>query len=220
MRLPPSTSSSATFVRYGLYVVRRLRRAKLDALAKDVEKATLEARAAGRAWEDANDAIQAAYADRDGADDDLDETAQEVRVKLFGRAVGADRAEPYTLIFPDGIGYYVAAPIDENAARYGELSRRLEAHLAASDPLRKSATASLRTGIKELQEAEKSLEGAESEERLAATRTRKALRSFERQIEKTYGALVTEHGRAKAERFFPKVRAARALAAPPAPPSE
>lgn len=220
MRLPPSTSSYATFVRYGFYVVRRLRRAKLDTLATDAEKATLAARATGRAWQDADDAIQAAYADRDGADDELDETGQEVRTNLLGRAVGADRAEPYTLIFPDGIGYYIAAPVDESAKRYGELQKRLETHLPASDTLRKSAVPALRTGIKALQDAEKTLDGAESEERLAATHARKSLRAFERQMEKTYGALVAEYGRAKADRFFPKVRAVRPQTAPPAPPAK
>lgn len=216
MRLPPPSSSYTTFVRYGLYVVRRLRRAGLLSLAKDAERHTLAARESGRAWEDADDAIQAALADRDASDDDLDLTAQSARNTLAGRGVSADREAPYTLIFPDGVGYYLAAPLDQNARRYGELRARLEENLPASDAVRKSAVPALQKGVQDFEAAVKALGDAESAERIAATHARTALRALERQLERTYGALIAEVGKARAERFFPRVRRAR-REDPPAP---
>ena len=84
MRLPPSTSVYTTFVRYGIYVGRRLRRAGYADLAASAEKATRAVRVTGRAWEDADDAIQSALADRDAADDELDDAAQSARNALAG----------------------------------------------------------------------------------------------------------------------------------------
>lgn len=221
MRLPPPSSSYTTFVRYGLYVVRRLRRAGLTDLATSVERGTLAARESGRAWEDADDAIQAALADRDAADDELDLTAQSARATLAGRGISADREAPYTLIFPAGIGYYIAASLDENAKRYGELRARLEQNLPASDAVRKSAVPALQKGVKDFEAAVKSLDAAESAERIAGTRARTALRTLERQLEKTYGALVADLGKSRAESFFPRTRGSRRAdpSAPPAPPT-
>jgi len=218
MRLPPSTSAYPVFVRYGRYVARRLRRAGLTHLAESAEQVTLAAREAGRAWEDADDAIQAALADRDAADDDLDATAQQLRTTLLGRNVGAEREEPYTLIFPKGIGYYTAAPVDQNARRYGELKQRAEGHLPASDAARKAVLKAVDNGVAALAEAEGALAAAETTDGLAATRARSALRAFERQMEKIYGALVSESGKSAAERFFPKTRVAKEKPAPTPPP--
>lgn len=219
MRLPPSTSAYTTFVRYGIYVGRRLRRAGYADLAASTEKVTRAVRVTGRAWEDADDAIQSALADRDAADDELDDAAQSARNALAGRGTGAVREEPYTLLFPDGIGYYIAAPLDENSQRYGELKRRLEEHLPAADPVRRSTLTAVTKGLKSFDEGGAALTSAESEERLAGTRARSALRAFERQMEKTYGALLMEIGKSAAERFFPRTRAPKPGAAPadPAP---
>lgn len=217
MRLPAPSAAYTTFVRYGFYVVRRLRRAGFADLATSAEKVTLAVRVAGRAWEDADDPIEAALADRDAADDELDDAAQTARNALAGRSTAAAREEPYVLIFPDGIGYYTAAPLDENARRYGELVERLKAHLPAGDEVRKAAAPVIGKGIKAFDEAGKALDAAESAERLAGTRARSALRAFERQMEKTYGALLIEVGKTAAERFFPRARAAKGAATPAEP---
>lgn len=218
MRLPPPSSSYMSFVRYGVYVLRRLRRAGLTDLANSVERSVVAARESGRAWEDTADAIQSSLADRDAADDELDATAQGARNSLAGRGVSAAREAPYSQIFPAGIGYYIAAPLDENVRRYGELLARVEKHLPASDGVRKSSVPALQKGIKDFEAAVKSLGAAESDERIAATRARTAVRALERQLEKTYGALVAELGKAPAERFFPRSRASRRddLPTPPA----
>ncbi len=117
MQLPAITSSPQTRVRYGRYVARRLRRAKLMTLADDATSTTNDLRAAARAWDDTDDATQEAIADRDAADDDLDVTAQEVRTSLAGRGINAAKEAPYTLIFPNGVSYYTAAPLDEEPLR-------------------------------------------------------------------------------------------------------
>ncbi len=71
MQLPGSTSHFSVCIRYGRYVARRLKRARLTSLANDATKATAAVLAAGRAAEDADGPVQDAMADRDAADDDL-----------------------------------------------------------------------------------------------------------------------------------------------------
>ena len=218
MRLPPPSAHYSQCVRYGRYLARRLRRAKLATLAADVEKVTLAIRANGRALEDADDAIQEAIADRDGSDDDLDNAAQTARAKLAGRSADADRKPPYTHIFHEGLAYYTAAPLDEEVARYGELKVRLEEHLPASDKVRAAAVAAIDAGVAAFSKAAATLTKARTEESLASTRLDAARESWEKQVEKTYGALVQEMGRSAAERFFPQIRGkAKVQDAPAAP---
>ena len=61
------------------------------------------------------------------------------------------------------------------------------------------------TGLKAFQDAAKALSDARTDESLAYTRLVTATEAWERQIEKTYGALVAEFGRAHANGFFPRV---------------
>lgn len=212
MRLPPESASYRSFVAYGRYVTRRLRRAKLTDLASDAEQSTLALRDAGRAVEDAEDLVQDALADRDAADDLLDATAQNNRAALAGRSAQAEREEPYTLIYPRGIGYYIAAPIAENARRYGELVERLKEHLPKADPARNATITTLNAGIKDFDAASRAVEAAETAETRARTKLTSLKRSFARQMEKTYGAVVAEVGKRAAEQFFPKSRVTRAPA--------
>ena len=209
MRLPPKGSSFLIYVRYGRYVSRRLRRAGRTDLADGVRSTVDEVRTTGRLWEDADEALQDALADRDGADDDLDEAARHCRANLAGRSASAEREEPYTLIFPKGVGYYTAAPLPQEEARYNELKLRLEEHLPASDAVRKSTVAAISKGLKDFREATAEHTEATAREALAGTRARQAIANFERQIEKTYGALLVEVGRAAAEGFFPKAASSR-----------
>ena len=205
MQLPAATSSYQTRVRFGRYLARRLRRDKLGQLADDVSTVTNNLRHAGRAWEDADDAIQDALADRDAADDDLDLLAQETRMSLAGRGLSAAKEAPYTDIFPLGIGYYIAAPLDEEVKRYDELRKRLAEHLPAGDEVRKKAIKGIEPGLKAFESATKQLDAARTAESLAATQLAKATDAWTKQMEKAYGALVVEVGRSAAERFFPRV---------------
>lgn len=204
MQLPTSSSSYRTRVRFSLYVARRLRRAKHQTLADDAAKVTASLKEAGRAWDDADDEIQGALADRDAADDELDLIAQETRHALAGRSLSAVNESPYTDIFSNGVTYYTAAPLDEEVKRYSELKQRLTEHLPASDGIRKKAGKALDSALKELTAATGAVDAARTAESLAATRLTKATDAWSKQMEKTYGALVADIGRAAAERFFPK----------------
>jgi hypothetical protein len=116
------------------------------------------------------------------------------------------KGAPYTLLYPDDIGYYTAAPLDEEVQRYGELKSRHEEHLPAADEVRIKTVAAVDVGLDGFRGAVDALTKARTAESLAATRLTAATESWEKQVEKTYGALVAEVGRIKAERFFPRVR--------------
>jgi hypothetical protein len=206
MRLPAPSAHFSQRVRYGNYVARRLRRERMLPLAADIEKTTTLILTTGRAVEDANKPIQDALADRDGFDDDLDEAAQSSRLKLAARSTDAVKTAPYTRIYPDGITYYTAAPLDEEVARYGELKERLAEHLPAKDEVRSATIAAIDAGLDGFRGAVAALTSARTAESLASTRLAAATESWERQIEKAYGAIVNEFGRARADRFFPRVR--------------
>lgn len=205
MRLPPASNSYTSRFRFALYVARRLRRDRFAALATNVEAVNTALREAGRAWEDANGPVQDALADRDAADDDLDAAAQEVRLKLASVSVDAVKSAPYTQIFPQGIAYYTAATLDQEVARYNELKARVTESLPARDPMRISVTKTITENVAAYQAATAALEQARTAESMASTKLGSATEAWVRQMEKTYGALVAEVGRARAEAFFPKV---------------
>lgn len=206
MRLPDVDAPYADRVRYGGYGAQRLRRAKRTAMASDAEAATTIVLQRGREWEDAQGPVQDARADRDAADDDLDDLAKDSRGKLAGRSVDAARKAPYTLIFPEGIDYYTAAPLDQQVARYGQLISRMNEFLDPNDDVRKQAVPALIAGIAAFQAAVEALNEAVNAQSLAATRLQSAEDAWGVLMTKIYGALVADIGKAAAERFFPKIR--------------
>lgn len=208
MQAPREDSGYSVRVRFGRYVLRRLKRSKLDALAAAVEKANAALKAAGRAAEDALEPVQDAMADRDAADGSLDDLAQNARANLAGRSKDAAREEPYISIFGEGIGYYIAAPADEQDARYRQLVDRVQKHLPAKDPVRVALPKQITAALGEYTKAATSLQKAESAADDATAVLRRAGAAWSRQIERTYGALIAEHGRAAAETYFPRARAA------------
>lgn len=207
MRMPSDTAHYSQHVRYGRYVSRRLRRAGYEVPAADVAKITKSLLAAGRAWEDSDEAVQNALADRDGADDDLDEGAKNARAALAGRSADAVKQPPFTLIFYKGLLYYTAALIGEEIERYTEFKRRLEENLSEKDEVRVKTVKIVTAGLVDFTKASHELSVARSDESLAGTRLQSAIGAWERMIEKTYGGLVSELGREQAEKFFPKARA-------------
>ncbi|MBK8213750.1 MAG: hypothetical protein IPK71_08365 [Myxococcales bacterium] len=204
MQLPKDSAHHTSIVRFVRYLARKLKRAGHNALAKDTTAAAHKLREAGRAWEDTDDAVQDALADRDGADDDLDGVAQSVRATLAGRGASASKEEPYTRIFHDGIGYYTAAPLAEEETRYEELSERITKHLPANDSVRKTAPAAIKKHLAEFKAAASALDKAERARGSARTDLEHTKRDTIRLVEKVYGALLTEHGKGKAETFFQK----------------
>lgn len=209
MQLPQSAAAYDTRVRYGRYVSRRLRKDKRIDLSQSVYEATQNVKQAGRAWEDTVEVIQDALADRDAADDVLDAAAQEARLALASRGISANRESPYIDIFPKGLEYYTAAPLDEEVKRYNELIERLKAHLPEDDPVRQSTIPKVEAGIVAFKEAEKAVEEARTAQSLAATRLARAEDAWNFLMEKIYGLLTSEMGRKRANRFFPKINRSR-----------
>ena len=215
MQLPRSSATTEARVRFGRYVARRLRRAKLESLRESIAAVTSALKSADRAKQDALEPVEEARADRDAVDDELDTIAQELRNTLAGRSLDAVKSAPYTGIFPDGIGHYIGAPLDEQVQRYTQLAERIEASLPAADAERKKRPAQIRAALKEYREATASLSAAERAHSECSRALEVAVERFERQHERCYGALVAELGKSAAERFFPKVQRSRGKAAEP-----
>jgi hypothetical protein len=210
MRLPQQTASYSVRVDFGRYVEGSLLYARIGELAGPVKQVTQKLKSAGRTWEDAAEPVQYALAERDAADRDLDRTAQHARLTLASTDTAAIREEPYTAIFPFGIDYYTSAPLDEQETRYTELVERLEAHLPADHPVRLEAVPKLQAGISAFADAEKRVASARRTQALARTALASAAESFDRVLERTYGALIERFGRKDAETYFPRWRRTRA----------
>ena len=206
MQLPQKNASYVILTNYGSYVGRRLQQAKLLDLAASVKAATDAIKHLGRARDDAEQAIQEALADRDAIDDTLDVTAQTNRANLAGRDPNASKKTPYTEIYPDGIAYYIAAPLDQQEKRYTEFASRLEAFLPAADPLRAEHIPVIVSGIAAFTAASKALDTARNQKLLLATQLDSAEDAWRILIERTYGALIERFGKGKrVEGFFPKL---------------
>ena len=206
MQIPPSGAAYGRRVIFGRYVGRRLRAAQLNDLAESVKAATTRVKEAGRAWEDAAEPVQDALADRDAADEDLDAIAQELRLALASRSVQAMREHPYTSIFPQGLDYYIVAPVDQEVARYEELISRLAEKLPEEDPVRRDGISRLQTALNDYKEAASTLSSVRSSEAIARTTLETAQDDWAKLQDKVYGAVVDRFGRKKAERFFPRRR--------------
>jgi hypothetical protein len=205
MQLPQATAGYRTRVRFARYVVARLQRAQRDAppLRATVEKV----KAAGRKVEDLEEEVDATLAQRDAVDDALDTQARGARRVLGARSATATQEAPFTSVFPAGLGYYTDATIDTNAAVYGELKARLEAHLPASDAVRTETVAQLDVLIPAFEAAEKAVASARTALAVAGTQLDAAEEDLDRLLEKVYGTLIADLGKASAEAFFPRQRA-------------
>ena len=204
MRLPGRNRNYQTHVDYGRYVAARLSQNKQEELMAVVQGASSAVKTQGRAWEDATEAVTERTAKRDGVDDDLDGCAKDFRLKLASRHVGADREGPYTAIFPKGIGYYTAAPVGQNEARYRELLTRAQAELPSNHPELEKLQSAVPELVDDYREAVAALDKARTEAAMARTALEAEIDDWMVQMEKTYGELVTEKGRRAAERFFPR----------------
>lgn len=206
MQLPPENAHYSQRVDFGTYVVRRLKRAKFTALATDAELATSVVKSKGRLWEDAKGPVQDALADRDAADDNLDDHAKNLRNSLAGRSVPAITEAPYKNIFPQGIGYYTAARLEDQMSRYTEFGQRVGAHLPDNDALKQPALSANSQGLSDFGAASTALTQARVQETMAKTELDATEESWNRLMEKIYGLLLSELGRKAAERFFPRVK--------------
>jgi hypothetical protein len=187
-------------------VITRLKHAKRAELAEACEQATGRVKETGRAVEDALEPVQDAIAERDFWDGTADETTQETRLKLASRSVDAARTTPYTQIFNQGIDYYIAAPLAAVATRYMELVTRIETHLPEGDELRGPTVDALSAAIEGFELAKAKVAEARTALSLARTERDAAADEWDTIMEKTFGLLVADLGRRKANRFFPRVK--------------
>lgn len=206
MRLPPEKSAYEQYITYGRYVTRRLRRQKLTTQAQDAESVTSKVKALGRAWEDTAEPLQDGLADRDGEDDNLDTIAKELRQVIASRSLDAIRKAPYTEIFPQGVEYYTAAPLDEEEKRYGELQTRLEQFLPEGDALR-ARIDEIKKGVAGFREASDEVDSRRGAQAVAKSKLDSAVDSWRSYMNKLHGALISQFDKAAAERYFPKKRA-------------
>lgn len=207
MRLPQATASYQKRVRFARYVVARLGRKKRE--TGPLKQAANAVRTAGRKLEDLEEEVEERMAERDGADDDLDACAKEARRILGARSADAMTTAPYVSIFPDGIGYYTEATQDTNVERYGELKTRLELHLAPDDEVLARCVPTLTTQTAAFEEGMKAVAAARTAAAIGSTALDVAEDNLDRLLEKIYGGLISDVGKAEAERFFPRTRAAR-----------
>jgi hypothetical protein len=204
MQLPKENASYLHRVSYGLYVARRLRRAKLTTLAATVKAVSLEVKAKGRARDDAAEPILEALADRDGADLDLDTIAQNTRANLAGRSKDAPKLAPYTSIFPDGSTFYTAATLADEVKNYQALIERIQTYLPADD-LAQAQIPAITQGISDFQAASNALTQTRTAKGLRQTDLDIAEDTWTRTLHRVYGSLIEQFGKgAFVESFFPK----------------
>ena len=215
MRLPDETSVEPVYLRYGRYTTRRLQRAGHTALAADLAKVNRDLRATYRAAQDLEEPVQDGLADRDAVDDGMDGATQIARAAVAGRTTNPATDETYKAIFPLGVAWYTAAPLDEQASRYNELIARVEKTLPASDPARKTLVPVVIQGLKDFEKATKALDKANLAADLGLSGYQSARAGWRRHMDRLYSALRADHGAEYAERFFPKTSARVKKAATP-----
>jgi hypothetical protein len=187
-------------------VTAKLKQAKRNDSAREVETKTNQVKDMGRKVDDAEEPVQLATALRDGAETDIVETAQTFRMKLGSRTLSAQKEPPYTSIFPKGFAYYKSAPLDEKENRYNELIARVKTHLPEGDELKAPLLSTLTQDVTTFVTASTNLEEARRTYSISRTALDTAVNEWDTLMEKTYGALISAVGKKAAERFFPKSR--------------
>lgn len=208
MRLPARTASNAVRLASGRYTARRLRRARLSDEEQEVKNAGLALSEAGAVLSEAELAVSDALADRDAVDDDLDDLCRRHRQAIEGRGVNANKQKPYTDIYPDGVAWYVNAPLAEQVSRYELLVRRYETFLPDGDPVRAEGGI-LRGQVAQWSAARAQVDQAELEVAMARAKAQRAAEAWEQSVRRLYFRLAEKFGKAQAERFFPKTNRAR-----------
>jgi hypothetical protein len=205
MKLPHANAAYAVLVRYGVYVSRRLQAAKLLDLHAEVKRVNDAVKAAGRARDDADEAIQDAMATRDATDAGLDGHTVNARATLSGRSPKALKEPPYTELFPDGVDFYTASPLAEQVRRYNLLVERAQAFLPEGDPVRDALSEQIPALLSDYSAAVDTLDAVRSQKSILDSRLDAAEDTWRRTIERTYGALIALFGKGPfVEGFFPK----------------
>lgn len=203
MRLPHKNASVLTRLNYARYTGQRLRRAKLTAEEDEVKALSTAMRAAELAETSIEEEMTSRFADRDGCDDDLDDLTKRHRQAIEGRATNANKQRPYTDIYPDGVAWYTASPLNDQLSRYELLVRRYDEFLPAGDPVRAEAPL-ITQALAAWKDASDKLAKAELDLAMARAKTAQTVNAWEEGLRRLYFRLAERLGRAQAERFFPK----------------
>lgn len=205
MRLPAESATNAARSSFSRYLARRLRRAKLLDEEALVKQSAVALHAAAVAEEEAEGLVQDALADRDADDDTLDDVAKRHRQTIEGRATNANKERPYSDIYPDGIAFYTAAPLTEQASRYTLLVRRYDEHLPDGDPVRAEGGL-ITAALTRWSASSAGLNQAQLDVAIARGRTARAVEDWEATLNRLYFRLAERLGKTQAERFFPRAR--------------
>lgn len=208
MRMPARTASIVVRLGFGRYLGRRLRRARLADEELEVKRAGLALSEAAAALNEAELVVSDALADRDAADDDLDDLCKRHRQTIEGRVVNAIKLKPYTDLYPDGVAWYVKAPLNEQVSRYELLARRYEGFLPEGDPVRAEAPR-VRELIAQWSASRAEVDRAELDVAMARAKVQQATATWEETVTRLYFRLAEKLGKAGAERLFPRPARAR-----------
>lgn len=135
MELPPKAAKHTHKVRYGYYVIGRLKARKLDELAQQVEQLTHQVRDNTYALEESAGLVQQAVAQRDHFLERLEAAttnfaaALNTMQKSFPKGTRAK-------IFHSGTNYYTAAPLADQEKRYRELVELCESSIPDGDKMK------------------------------------------------------------------------------------
>jgi len=212
MKTPSPGSHFRHHVRSGLYTVGRLLRAHMSEQAGSIQQATQTVLQTGRALEDAEFALVDAFAARDATDDLLDTQTQLGRQQLASRGLGADKRTPYTAIFPDGIKWYIAAPLEEQVARYQIFINRCSTQLPEDDTLRLNVVPQIATLLGEWQAASSSLMTRQASTTGARDELEAGISVWQKLMHDSYNTLCIQLSKAQAEQFFLREKAPKKVA--------
>lgn len=203
MRALPPSASTFRYLTHARYVARSLAVAGRREQSQRIRAAADRVRDLDRAVEDQAVMVFELKADRDFADRQGDVLIRDFRHGLNARSRDAIKQPPATRIFPNGVEYYTAAPIAEQAERYAELEERIVAHLPDDDPLRAPTLAGLSAALTAFLAAHGVLRSERRKLNELRLDLREAREDLNRMLERTWGALVAELGKDFADGFFP-----------------
>lgn len=206
MRLPNITSSALVKVTFARYVVARLRVSGKNDMSDNIATTANTVLQKQRGLEDKEIPVQDAYAYRDASGDVLSNLVRTVRLQLSARSLQATKTSPYTDIFYKGTEYYTSTGVDEVPVRIREFLGHLAQHLPESDAVRVEIAPKIAAAVDTYQAQQKAIADGKLAVTLAQSDLSNAEEDLLRLLERTYGALVSEHSKTEAERFFPSVR--------------
>jgi hypothetical protein len=219
MRLPQESAGYAQRVSYGCYTEAALISEGFEVEAGAVRTQIDHVKTAGRAFEDHQEKLFGARARRDLAAWHINRVIQTLGLGLRSRGLDAMNKPPYTLILPDGIIYYIEAPIPQLVQRVTLLKERAALHLDPADPLRVALLNDIEAPLNRWLAAQSALEEARRQRTHASQVLDTAERTFDKVLTDIWADRVKAEDKARAERFFTKLdRKATSRTAEPGPP--